>query len=85
MGHADDDLLRHRERLLVDGTPSTLLTLLGSEPEEPELSHEDAMMHIVTLIAREDYLPIVKIRINYAQEFGDTWRRTGKRKGRKGR
>ena len=27
----------------------------------------------------------VKIRTNHAQEFGDTWRRQGKRKGRKGR
>jgi hypothetical protein len=85
IGDVHDGMHLHRERLLLDESPISLLTLLGVEPE-PELSREDTMQVIYKLISRDEVKPFsVTMRINHAQEHGDTWRRQGKRKGRKGR
>lgn len=52
--------------------------------DDAEAIPEFDMQHVVKLFPRDEYKPLV-IKYNHAQEHGDTWRRKGKRKGRRGR
>lgn len=45
---------------------------------------EESIVNVIKLVQRDECVPVT-IRHNYAQQQGDTWRRNGKRKGRRGR